>query len=86
MNEVPRISKSSFFAGPFKLEVHMWAPYRTVFHDFLTEREMDWMIEYSKPRLSKTRQVPDSTKKLTKAENEVFKGVKSLQSFVFLIE
>ena len=54
--------------GPFKLEVFLWQPYRTILHDFLTDKEMNWMMDYSRPRLSKTREVPDSTKKVTKAQ------------------
>ena len=41
--------------GPFKLEVYLIKPYRVVFHDFLNEAEIEWMIEYSKPRLSHSR-------------------------------
>ena len=41
--------------GPFKLEVHSRSPLRTVMADFFTEVEMDWLIEYSKPRLSAAR-------------------------------
>ena len=46
--------------GPFKLEVYLIEPYRVVFHDFLTEAEIEWMIEYSKPRLSTSRGVSKS--------------------------
>jgi hypothetical protein len=42
--------------GPFKLEVKLDHPFRTVFHDFFTEKEMDWILDYSKPRLSESRQ------------------------------
>ena len=46
--------------GPFKLEVMLIKPYRVVFHDFLSEAEMEWMIEYSKPRLSQSRGISAS--------------------------
>ncbi len=35
-------------------------PYRVVFHDFLSEAEIEWMIEYSKPRLSHSRGISAS--------------------------
>ena len=46
--------------GPFKLEVYLIKPYRVVFHDFLSEAEIDWMIEYSKPRMSSSRGITRS--------------------------
>ena len=46
--------------GPFKLEVYLIRPYRVVFHDFLSEEEIKWMIDYSKPRLSKSRGITKS--------------------------
>ena len=56
--------------GPFHLEVKMYNPFRTVIHDFFTSKEMNWMLEYSKPRLSASRQgtVPSSTTSLTKSD------------------
>jgi hypothetical protein len=41
--------------GPFKVEVYSSSPYIAVFHDFLTDHEMKWIIDYSLPRLSKSR-------------------------------
>ena len=38
--------------GPFHLDVMLYYPFRTVVHDFFTEAEMEWMMEYSKPRLT----------------------------------
>ena len=37
--------------GPFNLEVKLYSPFRTVIHGFFTKKEMDWMIDYSNPRL-----------------------------------
>ena len=47
--------------GPFHLEVKLYSPFRTVIHDFFTNKEMDWLMDYSKPRLSAARGIPDST-------------------------
>ena len=41
--------------GPFKIEMFMSSPLRLIFHDILSEREMDFLIEYSTPRLSNAR-------------------------------
>jgi hypothetical protein len=38
----------------------MVEPYRVVFHDFLSEEEINWMIGYSKPKLSRERIVAKS--------------------------
>ena len=47
--------------GPFNLEVKLYYPFRTIVHDFFTEKEMNWMMEYSKPRLTAARiPSPDS--------------------------
>ena len=41
--------------GPFRLEVKFIPPFRSVIHDFFMENEIEWMVNYSKPRLSSTR-------------------------------
>ena len=41
--------------GPFKVEIVSIEPYISIIHDIVTDVEMDWMIEYSVPRLSKSR-------------------------------
>ena len=41
--------------GPFKLEVKLDKPYRTILHDMLTEKEIQHMIDISVPNLSRTR-------------------------------
>ncbi len=41
--------------GPFKMEVLLEEPFRMVFHDFLSEEEMLWMVEHSRPKLSTKR-------------------------------
>jgi hypothetical protein len=41
--------------GPFKFEVLLMRPYRTVFHDFLSETEIQHLIDISIPNLSRHR-------------------------------
>ena len=41
--------------GPFKVEVVKRSPYISILHDLLTEAEIQWMVEYSIPRLSRER-------------------------------
>lgn len=41
--------------GPFKMEVLARVPFRMILHDFMDEAEMKWLKDYSKPRLSRTR-------------------------------
>ncbi len=41
--------------GPFKMELGLREPFRMVFQDFLDEAEMEWLLEYSRPRLSSKR-------------------------------
>ena len=36
----------------------LYYPFRTVVHDFFTEEEMEWMVEYSIPRLTANSTVP----------------------------
>ena len=41
--------------GPFKVEVVRQKPYLSVFRDILTEKEMQFLIDYASPRLSRSR-------------------------------
>ena len=41
--------------GPFKVEVISTSPYISIFHEILSEEEINWMIEFSIPRLSRSR-------------------------------
>ena len=41
--------------GPFKADVQRSVPYLVVFRDILNEAEIQWLIEYSTPKLSRTR-------------------------------
>ena len=43
--------------GPFHIEIAQYWPLRSTFHDFFTASEMDWMMTYSRPKLSMSRQV-----------------------------
>ena len=56
--------------GPFNLEVKLYSPFRTIVHGFFTKKEMDWMIDYSKPRLTIDRrsQIPLTTSSLSLSE------------------
>ena len=54
--------------GPFHLEMKLSHPFRTVIHDFFTEQEMYWLLDYSKPRLSSSRIVPLTTISKTKSD------------------
>jgi prolyl 4-hydroxylase len=42
--------------GPFKVEVAVRSPYISILHDLLTEEEIEWLIQYSIPRLSRVRE------------------------------
>ena len=42
--------------GPFHIEVKFYEPFRTIIHEFFAEKEMDWIMEYSGPRLTKSRE------------------------------
>ena len=41
--------------GPFHLEEKMYSPSRYLLHDFLFPGEINWILEHSKPALSKAR-------------------------------
>ena len=62
--------------GPFHLDVKLYHPFRAVIHDFFTEKEMVWMMEYSKPRLSESRKgaIPQSTISKTKTDRRYTKN------------
>ena len=48
--------------GPFHLEVYTKSPTRVVFHDFLSEKEINHIIKISLPNLSHKRYVSSSNK------------------------
>ena len=51
--------------GPFRLETKFVKPFRSVIHDFFGENEIDWIVKYSKPRLSSSREaIPSNENKL----------------------
>ena len=47
--------------GPFRLEVHLYGPVRTTIHDFFTDNEIQWILEYSRTKLSSKRISSDGT-------------------------
>ena len=51
--------------GPFTVEIVRIRPYVSIFHDILTEREINWLISYSSPNLSRSR---DKRRKLDRAD------------------
>eukprot|EP00095_Tigriopus_kingsejongensis_P001280 snap_masked-scaffold359_size197282-processed-gene-0.4 protein:Tk01280 transcript:snap_masked-scaffold359_size197282-processed-gene-0.4-mRNA-1 annotation:"prolyl 4-hydroxylase subunit alpha-1" len=52
--------------APFKMEVLLRRPFRMILHDFMSEAEMAWLLEYSKPRLSRSREKVESNKEVKK--------------------
>ena len=68
MNNRPNLPKCKFLhhhnpylkLGPIKTEIAKRQPWTVVFHDLLDEAEMDFLVEYSKPRLSRKRTVDSS--------------------------
>ena len=41
--------------GPFKLEIQLYEPFRSIFHEFFAETELDWIINFTRPRLFASR-------------------------------
>ena len=60
--------------GPFHFEVKLFSPFRTIIHDFFTSKEMDWIINYSKPRLSIARDIPMSNTQKSPSERRYSDG------------
>ena len=54
--------------GPFKFQILNYFPFRSIFHDFFTLNEVEWITSYSQPKLSNKRKLPESTEKVTKSE------------------
>jgi len=71
--------------GPFKLEVKLIRPFRAIFHDFLSEAEINWILEYSKPRLSKERSTTKSNLEGEKHEFREGKRVRVVHKTVQVI-
>ena len=48
----------------------MYFPFRSIIHDFFTNEEMDWLLKYSKPKLSAQRDISlsQSTQMLTNSK------------------
>ena len=73
--------------GPFRLEIKFVKPFRSVIHDFFSENEIEWIVNYSKPRLSSSREiVPSDTGKLPwqkryRDEKTVVTVVKTVQTW-----
>ena len=41
--------------GPFNLEILRDAPYLSIFHNLITDKEIEWLIGESRPKLSASR-------------------------------
>ena len=71
--------------GPLKLEVIHFRPFRSIMHEFFTQEEIDWMLNYTQPRLSNKRNLPESTKEITRSEklssNKRTSVAKAIQTF-----
>ena len=63
--------------GPFHLEVQLYRPLRTIIHDLFTETETNWMMEYSRPKLSSGRMISDDTTKFSKTDLKYSDGKKA---------
>eukprot|EP00095_Tigriopus_kingsejongensis_P001287 snap_masked-scaffold359_size197282-processed-gene-0.15 protein:Tk01287 transcript:snap_masked-scaffold359_size197282-processed-gene-0.15-mRNA-1 annotation:"prolyl 4-hydroxylase subunit alpha-2 isoform x2" len=55
--------------APFQLEIISQDPYIVIFHGILCESEMEFLIEYSKPRLSRTRELVSDENEALAYEN-----------------
>jgi hypothetical protein len=58
--------------GPFHMEVILRVPFRMILHDFLSPADINWIVEYSKPRLSRKRDHVKSNDNIRK--NERYSG------------
>ena len=56
--------------GPFKQEIILPRPFRMIYHDFFTEAELQWLIDYSTPRLSRSRSDSPNNIGLTRSKQE----------------
>ena len=54
--------------GPFKAEVLLHDPLRVIFHDILTDAEINFLIDYSKPKLSNARDISKYNSQVSDAE------------------
>ena len=48
--------------GPFSLEMHFYIPFRGIFHDFFSEKEMQWTIKSSLLELSASKSHKNESK------------------------
>ena len=78
INQAPRCHYVHHFVpylklGPFHLEVKMYIPFRTIVHDFFTEHEMNWMMDFSRPALTSSRinQVSSPSNKTSESKDKV---------------
>ena len=65
--------------GPLKFEIIHHRPFRSIFHDFFSMKEINWMISYTQPLLSDKRNIPASSKNLKKGNK--YTVAKAVQTF-----
>ena len=54
--------------GPFHLAVPLYSPLRAIAHDIFSENEMNWIMEYSRPKLSSMRIINDGSADFSRAD------------------
>ena len=47
--------KPYLYLGPFYIEIQYYFPLRSVFHNFFSDKELEWIKEYTKPILLESR-------------------------------
>ena len=74
--------------GPFKMEFASRSPHIVVFHEIMTEEDINHFVEFATPRLSRSREnLPDASySKKDRAEGKVKVIYKSVQAWMKTIE
>ena len=52
------------------MEVQLYEPFRTIVHDFFSEEEIDWIIDFSKPKLLAGRIMQSREKTILETSNK----------------
>ena len=69
--------------GPFKMEVQLYEPFRSIIIDIIYEKEIDWIMDFSKPKLLAGRIMQSREKTILETTNELSKTMpKGLQPAV----
>ena len=43
--------------GPFKIEIVYHSPFFMIIHELFTEEDINYLVDWARPRLSRTRQI-----------------------------